>query len=196
MSLPKNPPLNVLIVSSAEKGAETISGLLDRGNYESAVTVHSGSEARRSMISCGYDVVIINSPLADEFGHELAMDLAQGTASGVMLLVKADTFDEICFKVVPHGVLVVAKPLSRPIFRQAFKLAEAVHNRLRTFERENRKLQTKIEEIKMVDRAKWVLVEHLSMDEASAHRYIEKQAMDMRLTKFSIAESILKTYES
>ena len=41
-----------------------------------------------------------------------------------------------------------------------------------------------------------VLIEHLSMDEASAHRYIEKQAMDMRMTKLSIAESILKTYES
>ena len=33
------------------------------------------------------------------------------------------------------------------------------------------------------------------MSESQAHRYIEKQAMDLRVTKKEIAENILKTYE-
>jgi response regulator NasT len=33
------------------------------------------------------------------------------------------------------------------------------------------------------------------MSEPAAHRYIEKQAMDMRATKFQVAEKILKMYE-
>ena len=58
------------------------------------------------------------------------------------------------------------------------------------------KLQKKIEEIRLVDRAKCVLIQYLNMTEAEAHRYIEKQAMDMRKTKKTIAENILNTYDS
>lgn len=51
------------------------------------------------------------------------------------------------------------------------------------------------EDIKIINRAKQVLITRLSMSEPEAHRYIEKRAMDMRLTKRAVAESILKTYE-
>jgi len=34
------------------------------------------------------------------------------------------------------------------------------------------------------------------MSEAEAHRFIEKQAMDLRVTKREIASRILKTYEN
>ena len=99
MVLPKTSPHNVLIVSSAEKGAETISGLLDRGSYEPALTVHSGNEARRCMMAYGYDVVIINSPLSDESGQELAMDLSERSTSGVILIVKSELFEAVCSRV-------------------------------------------------------------------------------------------------
>lgn len=51
-------------------------------------------------------------------------------------------------------------------------------------------------EARLIERAKEVLMEYLKMTEAQAHRYIEKQAMDMRITRREVAESILKTYEN
>jgi response regulator NasT len=33
------------------------------------------------------------------------------------------------------------------------------------------------------------------MDEQQAHRYIEKQAMDLRKSRFDVASAILKTYQ-
>ena len=33
------------------------------------------------------------------------------------------------------------------------------------------------------------------MTEAEAHRYMEKQAMDQRVSKRELAENIIKTYE-
>ena len=58
------------------------------------------------------------------------------------------------------------------------------------------KLLQKIEDIKMIDRAKCILIQYLNMTESEAHRYIEKQAMDMRTTRKTIAEGILRTYEN
>ena len=47
-----------------------------------------------------------------------------------------------------------------------------------------------------MDRAKCVLIEYLKMTESEAHRFIEKQAMDMRITKREVAERILKPMRS
>ncbi len=62
--------------------------------------------------------------------------------------------------------------------------------------KENIKLQNKIEEMRIVNRAKFSLMQYLGFDEAQAHRYIEKQAMDKRVTKYQIAMQIIKTYEN
>ena len=50
--------------------------------------------------------------------------------------------------------------------------------------------------MKVVARAKCALMQSLKMTEAEAHRYIEKQAMDLRLSKREVAENILKIYET
>ena len=61
--------------------------------------------------------------------------------------------------------------------------------------RENQLLKQKIEDLKLIDRAKCVLIANLKMDEKQAHRYIQKRAMDLRLPQRDIAEEILITYE-
>jgi response regulator NasT len=51
-----------------------------------------------------------------------------------------------------------------------------------------------MEEIRIVNRAKWILINELSMSEPEAHRYIEKQAMDRCISKGQIAKEIINTY--
>ena len=60
---------------------------------------------------------------------------------------------------------------------------------------ENKKLKNKIRDIKLIDRAKLTLIQYLNMSEEESHRYIEKQAMDRRITKVEVAKNILKIYE-
>ena len=61
---------------------------------------------------------------------------------------------------------------------------------------ENKKLKKTISDIKLIDSAKITLVEYLNMSEDESHKYIEKQAMDLRITKVEVAKSILKIYEN
>ncbi|MFR1758817.1 MAG: ANTAR domain-containing response regulator, partial [Christensenellaceae bacterium] len=103
---------------------------------------------------------------------------------------------DLSAQVEEDGVFVVPKPVNRPFFYQAVKLASASRRRMLSLEQQNMRLQQKIEEIRLVDRAKCTLIEVLKLSEAQAHRYIEKQAMDMRITRREVAENILKTYES
>ena len=66
--------------------------------------------------------------------------------------------------------------------------------RLRRMEQKTASIEEKMDEIRLVNRAKWLLIEQLRMTESEAHRYIEKQAMDRCVTKRSIAENIISMY--
>ncbi|MFR0902788.1 MAG: ANTAR domain-containing protein [Anaerovoracaceae bacterium] len=46
----------------------------------------------------------------------------------------------------------------------------------------------------MVNKAKWLLISRLNMEEKEAHRHIERQAMDRCITKRDVAEEIIQKY--
>ena len=66
--------------------------------------------------------------------------------------------------------------------------------KLRAAEEENARLNRALGELKLIDRAKCALVRHCGMSEGEAHRYLEKTAMDSRLPRRAVAESILEKY--
>lgn len=188
---------SVLIVAGSEKGKAVLKELLTMdSSCGEIITVNNGSEARRFLIERDCDLCIINAPLKDEFGTELAMHIAGKGISQVMLMIRNELADEISAKVEEFGVFVVSKPISRSFFWSAFKLVTAAHNRMLTLQSKNVQLQNKIDDIKLIDRAKCLLIQFLDVTEPEAHRFIEKQAMDKRITKKEIAEAILKKYGS
>ena len=76
----------------------------------------------------------------------------------------------------------------------ALSWMESSRERLRQFEKKSLSIKEKMAEIRLVNKAKWILISKLEMNEPDAHRYIEKQAMDRCITKQIIAEEIIKTY--
>ncbi len=186
---------SVLIISSIDKDKELLTDLCRAGSISKICTASSADEARGVFKGDSYDLVIINSPLADESGSELAIYISNTTCSGVLMFVKSEHSETISSKVEEYGVFVLQKPISRTLFFQAIKLISASCKRFQGLHKQTVKLESKIDEICLVNRAKCALIQYLSMTESQAHRYIEKQAMDMRLPKRAVAESILNTYE-
>ena len=94
-----------------------------------------------------------------------------------------------------YGVFVLSKPVSKAWFYKALHLLEAAEYRTRNIQHENQRLQQQINEAKIINRAKGVLMEYLSMTEPQAHKYLEKQAMDLRISKLEVAKRLISTYE-
>ena len=80
------------------------------------------------------------------------------------------------------------------MFAQALEWMMTVRERLRKAETKTLSIEEKMEEIRVVNRAKWLLITELKMEEPQAHRYIEKQAMDRCISKRDVAEEIIRTY--
>ena len=185
----------VLVVSSSEKFNSTMKTLLPMTDYWPLDFAGSVSEARRRMLETEYDLVLINAPLPDDFCTRVATSICNETGLGVLLFVKAAMYDDVCSKVTEYGVLTVSKPAPLQVVRQSLSVLCATRERLRRMEARQASVEEKIEEIRLVNRAKWLLIERLGMTEAEAHRYMEKQAMDQRVSKRGLAEIIIKTYE-
>lgn len=186
---------SVLLVTSSEKSIEVLNEILSNNGYREIVTARNCGIARRLLLERDFDLCIINAPLPDEFGENLARTIAIKGSTQVLLIVKSEMLDEIASRVEDVGIFTVPKPLNRATLWSVLKLANATYNKLAALRNENRKLMQKIEDIRLIDRAKCILIEYLSMTESQAHKYIEKQAMDMRITKKEVAMRVLKTYE-
>ena len=81
------------------------------------------------------------------------------------------------------------------MFVRSVRLINAARKRFMGTLKENEKLHRELGEIKMINRAKLVLMKYLKFSEQQAHRYIEKQSMDLRMSKYDIALKVVKTYD-
>ena len=76
----------VLIVSASDSITNSIMPLLPMTDYWPVISVRSVSEARRKIVDCEFDIVLINAPLPDDFGMRLAIDICSNSGAGVLLL--------------------------------------------------------------------------------------------------------------
>ena len=186
---------SVLIVTASDSFTTSVMPLLPVTDYWPVTTARSVGEARRRIAEADFDIVLINAPLPDDFGMRLAIDICTNSGAGVLLMVKNDLFNDIYAKVTSYGVITLSKPTNLQMVAQNLRILCATSERMRQMEAKQATVEEKIEEIRLVIRAKWLLIECLSMTEPEAHRYIEKQSMDERISKREVAENIIITYK-
>lgn len=186
----------ILIASSNDKAAAMLVSLLKETFPACSISMAStGLETRRAVGSNDYDCVMINCPLSDEYGNELAEIVTSNSNASCVLLVKNENADVIAEKVGDFGAMVIPKPLNRQTFYRSMRFVYAARKRMLGIQTENLKLHKKLEEIRTINRAKFALMQYLSFTEQQAHRYLEKQAMDLRCTKLEVAQKVIKMYE-
>lgn len=184
-----------LIVSTQKQASDTIYDIIKSLNFSGYDYVASGNEARRKFDFIDYDLTIINTPLSDEFGTELVLDIADKSLSAVLILVKSEIVDQVQDKLAVTGAFVIGKPISKQILLQSIPFVLNSKQIIVNLKEQNKALQRKVDDVKVIERAKFSLIKYLGLDENQAHRYIQKQAMDLRVSPRTVADNILKTYE-
>ena len=187
---------SALVVSAAARFNETLSALLTDAACAPVYRTAGIGAAERAVAERSFDLVIVNSPLPDDPGIRFAADICARPGTTALLLVRTELYAETSARVTPLGVFTLPKPTTRQTLLLALTWMTAARARLRRLEKKTLSIEEKMEEIRLVNRAKWLLVSELNMAEPDAHRYMEKQAMDLCITKRQVAERILQTYHS
>lgn len=193
--LSKDIVQSVLIVSASAKAFQYFKEILPAREFCPITMAKSAVEAKQKLIEADFDIVIINAPLADDMGTNLAVDIVTETSAGVMMLVMPEVYEQVAYKMEQFGVLTLVKNSSKIVMFQTIKLLSATSTKMRSLQESTHTLEQKLKDMKTVNKAKGILIEVLKMSEDAAHKYIEKEAMDSCVKKVDIARQIIEKYE-
>ena len=180
---------SILIVSSSGQFDAIVNRSLT--GYITKDICKSAAIARRFVLERYYDLVVINAPLPDENGEDLAMDVSENCNASILLVTPQDVADAAMERLSDHGILIVPKPAPGGRIDKAIRFLFSIQDRMHAIERKRQAAEEKTEELRIVSKAKILLVEKKKMTEDEAHRYIGKQAMDRGVSRRRIAERIL-----
>ncbi len=184
----------MLVVSSSEKFNSETALMLPESLFYPVAFVTDISAAKRAKAQRHFDFIIVNSPLKDGFGTDFAVDSSESKNTVVLQLVKTDLYDEINERNSSCGVFTLPKPISRQSMINALHWMITTKAKVARIESKAVSIEDKMQEIRLVNKAKWLLIDKKKMAEPDAHRFIEKGAMDRCVPKRVIAEEIIKKY--
>ena len=183
---------SVLIVSGSEAFDSSVRRVLAGKRTASVVSCRNAVSARRRCLEEKYDLVVVNCPLPDEFGHDFAMDVSERDNAAVLVAVPAEVYDTVADHVLEHGIGVVIKPVREDQLDRSVRFMGAICVKMLKLEDEIRKANEKTEEMRIVGKAKSLLMRERGMTEDQAHRLIGKEAMDQGVSRGKIAVQILE----
>lgn len=187
--------VSALLVSASEAQTKRISALLTRARIVPFEHADSVRQALDLFDAGSIDGVLIAEPVTGSSGQELALQLKKRRCMAVLLLAEPTHADAAAALLEQSGVLVLPNDAPEALIVQTIRLLAAVRIQLEQMQHKTEKLEAKVADIRIINRAKLLLVQHLQMTETEAHKYIEKQAMNTSKPRRTIAENIIRTYE-
>ncbi len=181
-----------VLIASDKQYHETLRAFFAAG--QPAQCCANAGEARRAMCGGSFETLVINAPLPDEFGRELAVQAADNGMDSI-LLCPGPQADKLAAGLEKYGVFVLAKPLSRQQTAFALRLIRTGRQRLQTLTAQNRRLTKRLDEARIISQAKCALALCRGLREEQAHRLIEKEAMDSRISSREAALEIMRRLE-
>lgn len=181
---------SVLVVTKDNKLSALISAMLMPPMFEVQL-VSNFVEARRKCAEQAFNIVLAD--YADGEGIDFCTDISD-SLSTVMIFCPNQMYEEISYKVESFGVITIPTPFDQMYFYNMIKVAIAIQYKVTVLSSQTMKLKEKMEEIRIVNRAKMLLMQNLNMTEQESHRYLEKEAMDRGLKRIALAKQIISTY--
>jgi len=191
----KEHTYSVLILSSSESFNAILDDILSKDTYSEKHFFSSFANADKALESKSYDFIIVNTPAQANVGIRFALNACKNNGSIVLLLVKSEDYDETYDKVAEQGIFLLGKPLSKQTLLATISCMVSAKERIRALTNKVHLVEEQTAEIRLTNRAKWLLIGKEGMTEQEAHHYIEKQAMDSCSSRKKIALEIISKYK-
>ena len=187
---------SILVVSGSEDFNTQFRQSLPDNLFVSLEYRKNATSARHRILERWYDIVVVNVPLPDENGLELAMDIADQGHASVLVVAPSQIYEMVLDHVTDYGILAISKPSSISRIEKGVRFLMKVQEQLSGMQQELLLARSRLEEMRIVNKAKFLLVERRHMTEEEAHRYVGKLAMDQRISRKKAAEDIIEDFES
>ncbi|MBQ9382958.1 MAG: ANTAR domain-containing protein [Ruminiclostridium sp.] len=183
----------ILIAAGTEKACEMFREMLGNGVYE-ITTATEVSEIRAYDLE-NFSALFFSLPLADESGikliDELATDSSPPVNVPVCVIVRQDIPDKALERLTKDNCYVLKRPVSRSNITLAAELLSSFYGRSADMRARISELERKNNEMKLMSRAKLLLIEKKGMSENDAHRHILHRAMNRQMSIDEVCREII-----
>ena len=194
-SSPDPPPTRVLIAEDEALIRLDLKEMLIEEGFDVVAEVADGASAVRLTRELRPDLVILDVKMPVMDGIAAAEQIANERLAAILMLT-AFSQRELVEKARRAGAMAyLVKPFQKHDLLPAVEIAADRFRELSGLEREVDDLQGRLDARKVVDQAKGWLQDNEELSESEAFRFIQKQAMEQRLTMRQIAEQVLERAE-
>ena len=164
---------------------------LEEEGYQVVGETGRGDEVVQLVRDHTPDLAILDIKMPGEDGLSAAQAITAERLAAVLILT-AFSQRELVDRAREAGALAyLVKPFQRNDLVPAMELALGRFEEMKALEAENKDLEERLNAHKVVERAKGVLMDELDMKENDAFRWIQRRAMDQRVTMKEIADKVL-----
>ena len=185
-----------ILICDSPKISESYREVFSKLKIEKIRICSTVSDARGRLMDEEFDIAVVNSPLRTESAEEIAINIAEKNLCQVLLMVKNDYLSEIKTHTKDYGIITIGKPIHMKEIQLAMEYIYVFQRRISIMKNENKRLQKKINEMKVINQAKLLLVEKEHLTEEEAHKKIERTAMNDRVSRMMVAKEIIYRYEN
>jgi two-component system, response regulator PdtaR len=163
--------------------------MLQGAGYEVVAAATNGQEAIDLATEHKPDLAILDVKMPVLDGISAAAKIIE---IAPVLMLTAFSQKELVERARDAGVMAyVVKPFTIGDLMPAIEIAMSRHNQMKTLATEVADLHDRLETRKIIDKAKGILMSALNLSEPQAFSWIQKAAMDRRLTMKEVALAVI-----
>jgi len=188
-------PRRVLIAEDEALIRLDLAEMLREEGYEVVGEAGDGQEAVDLAESLKPDLVIMDVKMPRRDGIDAASEIASKRIAPIVILTAFSQRDLVERARDAGAMAYLVKPFNITDLSPAIEVAVSRFSEIAALENEVASLSDRLETRKLVERAKGALMTTYSMTEPQAFRWIQRTAMDHRMTMREVADRILKEAE-
>jgi AmiR/NasT family two-component response regulator len=165
--------------------------MLAEEGYDVVGQAEDGEKAVELVLEHRPDLVILDVKMPRLDGIAAAEQIAGQRIAPVVILTAFSQRDLVERARDAGAMAYLVKPFDQTDLVPAIEMAVSRFTELRQLESEVDDLTERLETRKLVDRAKGVLQQRLGLSEPDSFRWIQKTAMDLRLSMRQVAEGVV-----
>jgi len=191
LAAPTVPKLKIVVVEDDAEIRQFLRESLEKIGHEVIGEAASGPEMVRLVLDLNPDVVVFDIHLPQLDGLKaLAQIYQQRIVAAVAITADRDQ-DLVRRAIEEHVLAYLLKPVEAYQLGPALQVAWARFEELRKLTNENASLQQNLQNRKIIERAKGVLMKRHRWSEADAFRRLQRGAMNRRMTMIDLAQAVL-----
>ncbi|GAA1731437.1 ANTAR domain-containing response regulator [Aeromicrobium alkaliterrae] len=188
---PSTPATRIVIAEDEALIRLDLAEMLAEEGYDVVGQASDGEQAVALVVEHRPDVVLMDIKMPRLDGIEAASRIAEQRLAPVVLLT-AFSQRELVDRARDAGAMAyLVKPFQKSDLAPAIEMARSRFAEISTLEAEVDDLTERLATRKAVERAKSVLQESFGITESEAFRWIQKSAMDLRMSMREVADQVI-----